>query len=284
MKRGQIGKNLVKNTKGILIYAKNNEQLDYIKQADIATRYAKHWLNVPVSIVCDEKEQDKINTDLYDQVIPITFETDNTRFVYDKNKRHEVSYFNYNRIDALEMSPYYETLMIDSDYLIRNNILNQVWRSNYNFMVNSTSSNIMLTEEALGDRFVADGSVPVFWATVMYFKKSDFINKYYEKLKMVRDDYEFYFRSYQISNMMYRNDFVFSIAYHLMFDNSNEMPIQLPTKQLNVPMEFEIGNVISDTELEIRSETNLINSTSRNLHIMNKFSLERKYDELIGVL
>ncbi len=60
-------------TKGCLIFAQNNSEVDYVKQALFAAKRVRQYLGIPVSIVTDSpdylKEIDKEQT--FDQVIDI---------------------------------------------------------------------------------------------------------------------------------------------------------------------------------------------------------------------
>ena len=44
------------NKKGVLIFARNNAQIDYVKQAHFLAKRIKHYLNLPTSIVTDSVE------------------------------------------------------------------------------------------------------------------------------------------------------------------------------------------------------------------------------------
>ena len=43
-------------SKGVLLFAQNNEQIDYIKQAVYLAKRIKRFLDLPVSLVTDSKE------------------------------------------------------------------------------------------------------------------------------------------------------------------------------------------------------------------------------------
>ena len=57
-------------TKGVLIFAKNNQQFNYIKQAEVAAAaMAKFYLGKPVSLITVEDEYKDNTSDVWDQVI-----------------------------------------------------------------------------------------------------------------------------------------------------------------------------------------------------------------------
>ena len=56
-------------TKGILVFAYNNADIDYVKQAAFLAGRAKEYLNLPVSIVTDEKSIGDRYKDWFDNII-----------------------------------------------------------------------------------------------------------------------------------------------------------------------------------------------------------------------
>ena len=58
----------LQKNKGILLFAKNNPDFNYIRQAKVSATLAKYYLNVPVALVTpkDECEED---VSLFDHVI-----------------------------------------------------------------------------------------------------------------------------------------------------------------------------------------------------------------------
>ena len=56
-------------TKGILIFAKNNQQFNYIKQAEVAAAMAKFYLGKPVTLITVEEEYKNNQSKIWDQVI-----------------------------------------------------------------------------------------------------------------------------------------------------------------------------------------------------------------------
>ena len=46
--------------KGVLLFAKNNPDFNYIKQAKVSAILAKHYLNVPVALVTPKDELQKM--------------------------------------------------------------------------------------------------------------------------------------------------------------------------------------------------------------------------------
>jgi hypothetical protein len=60
-------------SKGVLLFAQNNEQIDYIKQAVYLAKRIKRFLDLPVSLVTDSKEylENTFGLDDFDKIIPL---------------------------------------------------------------------------------------------------------------------------------------------------------------------------------------------------------------------
>jgi hypothetical protein len=54
--------------------------------------------------------------------------------------------------------------------------------------------------------------MPMSWATVMYFDRSDHARAIFQFMKMVQDNWQHYRNIYQFTNNLYRNDYALSIA------------------------------------------------------------------------
>ena len=63
---------------------------------------------------------------------------------------------------------------------------------------------------------ISDRSIDMWWATGFYFKKSDFMQMYFNLIQHIKDNWNYYRLIYQIPNNNYRNDFAFSIAIHIL--------------------------------------------------------------------
>ena len=56
-------------TKGILVFAHNNAEIDYVKQAAFLAGRAKEYLNLPVSIVTDKESIGVRHQDWFDKIL-----------------------------------------------------------------------------------------------------------------------------------------------------------------------------------------------------------------------
>ena len=115
-------------SKGALIFARNNAQIDYIKQAHYSAKRIKKFLNIPTSIVTDSvdylKETYKDYEKVFDKVIEVPFTNNSTtkRYFDGSGVAKHLQFKNDLRTQSYELTPYDETLLLDSDYIIANSL------------------------------------------------------------------------------------------------------------------------------------------------------------------
>lgn len=286
---------------GILIFSHNNSQIDYSKLAYISAKFAKKHLSVPISLVTDVgtkewmEKQDWYNNKIYDKIIL----TDNNhpiqqnRRYYDGSLDFKKSHFkNVYRVNSYDITPYDQTLVIDVDLLIVNNRLNNVWDSNNDFMINRTSHDLASDRDLFEFKRVSDHGIDFYWATAFFFRKTIWTKTFFGLCQHIVDNYEYYRFVYRIDNPLMRNDYVFSIAIHIMNGFSNKIT------QPSLPCEIYY-TLDKDELIEVKSsksfkflvqkkdhlgEYRLVKTDNQNMHIMNKFSIGRLSEKLLEVV
>jgi hypothetical protein len=292
----------MQESKGILLFAHNNREIDYINFACVCAMFAKHYLNVPVSLVTNKGSLSWLKSkypelyDLFDQFIMtdgVNSRTNQKRSYFDGSQNFKASVFNNGyRVLSYEFSPYEKTLVIDTDLLIMNDKLKNIWDTDTDFMINS--NHFDLSRDRNKDEFikVSDYSIDFYWATAFYFKKTKKTKIFFNLCKHILSNYDYYRYVYQIENSLIRNDYIFSIAIHILSGFANKIkPMALPC---------DIYYTLDKDELiEVRGKNNLLfliqknrslgeytlsKITDQNIHIMNKYSLQRLSDRLLKVI
>ena len=286
---------------GILIFSHNNSQIDYSKIAYISAKFAKKNLGVPVSLVTDMgtkewmEKQDWYNNKIYDKIIL----TDNTHSIqqnrryYDGSLDFKKSHFkNVYRVNSYDITPYDQTLVIDVDLLIVNDRLKNIWNSNNDFMINRTSHDLASDRDLFEFKRVSDHGIDFYWATAFFFRKTIWTKTFFGLCQHIIDNYEYYRFVYRIDNPLMRNDYVFSIAIHIMngFSNKIVQP-SLPCKIYYVLDKDELVEVKNDKSFKFLvqkkdhlGEYRLVKTDNQNMHIMNKFSIGRLSEKLLEVV
>jgi len=191
------------NSKGCLIAAFDNENYIYFDMAMIAAdRVAKH-LNIPVTIVTDRTDGN---------IGP------HKRIVVEKPgnnwRSDDTTWRNLIRTKLYDLSPYDRTLIIDGDYFICTSNLLPHLNSNVDFIMTKQVYN--LTNHKLESFKLGNTRIDMYWATVCIFNKCKESHKIFEMAKHVQEHYEYYSILYEYRRVPIRNDFIFSVALHLM--------------------------------------------------------------------
>ncbi len=192
------------------------------------------------------------------------------------------------RSDVYELSSYDETLVIDSDYFIMNNVLDQVWDSANDVMINCKYRDV---SERHKDNisYLDNFSIPMYWATVFYFKKSDFAENLFTLISHIKYNYKYYYYLYNCSGNLFRNDFAFSMALHILngsvaFDVPS-LPIDYLNNSFDLDDIFRVNShddiIMYCADAERITDHLLSRFTCTDLHIMNKKAVSRFIDDFL---
>jgi hypothetical protein len=288
-------------TRGVLMFANNNAEINYFRIACANALMIQKNLNVPVTLITDHGTYD-YNKTLFDEIfINKCFEKiitvdRNYNFINPRNfsdtafSSKTLQFYNANHWEAYKLSPYDETLFIDADYLIMSSALNNCWESDNEVMMNKSIISPSGNEYV---RFVDDFGIKMYWATVIYFRKSDFAKFLFDMVRDIQENYTFYKDLYCFASPMFRNDSAFSIAIHMLNGFSEDSSIigQLPISPLL--MSWDTGDIhsingINDITLfsekhNMSGEYILVRLKNQDVHIMNKWAIDRHADKLINL-
>lgn len=191
---------------GFVLIAHNNTQTDYLRLAKICAIRIKRFLDKPVTLITDvETYTDEC--DIFDNVKFVDKNETNTRVVSGVAQK----FYNLTREDVYVLSPYDETIIIDVDYIVNSDILNQYFGSSESFMMASGVHNLHNLNEAL----IFEKELK--WATTIYFKKDIVSKSIFNQVKLIRQNYHFYKKLYKFSGVVsFRNDHAFTIAEHIV--------------------------------------------------------------------
>jgi hypothetical protein len=241
-------------SKGALIFAFNTTDIDYVNIATQAAKLVKHFLNIPVTLVTDNK----IESDVFDSIQYV----DNTLV----NVRSDSTQWrNGNRFLAYTLSPYDTTILIDSDYLIFDSSLNNLIDVTNDYQImgstkccHSESFNLM-----------SKTGLEQVWATVLIFNKTEKSKMLFELVELIQNNYNYYRLLYQISVSNFRNDFAFAIANHIINGYNRENTMSWPMLTIEQKVEkLEVSSTIT-----IREFDKAIVIPRQCIHVMDKIFL-----------
>lgn len=293
-------------SKGILFFATNNAKVNYLKIAYTNALMCKRNLGaLPISVITSSQSidecpdiKDSFNA-IFDQIIidDKTTGNDNIRR-YSNTQYYSVDdrFINTNRNSAYELSPYEETLLLDVDFLIQDSSMNVIWGSVEDFMINDSALDIDHTQ-LLGEEFRLNPTgIKMVWATAIYFKKTERVKAIFDMVSFIKEHWDYYKLLYGFGGYLFRNDFAFSIALHIMnaFLENDEFK-KLPTPFILTSTDrdhiHEVGDgyikiMYNDMKFQNQNHEHaffLTKIKGHNIHIMNKLSLVTFLDTLIEI-
>lgn len=276
---------------GVLLIANNNSYIDYVKQSVYLAKRIQKFLDVPVSIATNSESYLKnyFDTDIFDKIISINDKTENRRILFDGELSYKtINWKNSSRVDAYNLTPYEHTLLVDTDFIINNNLLKNAFNSTNDFMIYQDSYELSQTRNTTEFEKISDTSIDFYWATVVFFKKTDNNKTFFDLVTHIKEEWDHYVRVYRLPSTVYRNDYAFSIAIHIMngFQQGNfaaKLPGKLYyttdkdilIKHQESNMSFLVG------KKRYPGEYTLLKTSNLNVHVMNKLSLQRIIDEKV---
>jgi hypothetical protein len=267
-------------TQGYLLFAHNNEQIPYGLFAVWQAKRIIKWLNKPVSLVTDQQTLDSLNG----------FESIFDRIIISNNLAKQTKSYNgqsltFNNIDrcmAFDLTPYDETMVIDTDIVIQSDRMNLVW-NNENDLLVCRNSNHVFDKKFVGFDWLSNYGIKFFWATEFYFKKTAVSRLFFDQCLEIKEKYNWYAFAFDLTASYIRNDHIWSIALHQLGGKSNSSwATELP---YNLFYSLDTDNIISmdQDSVTLFCENKLSKVKGTDVHLMNKFDLLAHVQEELGL-
>tara|TARA_B110000495_G_scaffold126233_1_gene109847 strand:- start:3134 stop:3985 length:852 start_codon:yes stop_codon:yes gene_type:complete len=280
------------NKQGVLIFARNNAQIDYIKQAHFLAKRIKEYLHLPTSIVTDSlqylTDTYKDYETVFDKIIEVPYsQSPSIKRYYDgSNIYKQLEFKNDLRTNAYDLSPYEETLMLDSDYIVSNQLFTHCFTQEHDFLIYKNAHDLSGYRNDPQFQHISDTSVDFYWATCVFFRKTKTNKIYFELAKHIQENWQHYNSIFQINKNTFRNDWVFSIAVHIMNgyqrgDFSHELPGKLYfTSDKDILWELTDDKFLFLIQKDkYLGEYTPLKVRGSSVHVINKFSLNRVIDD-----
>ena len=227
-------------TTGALIFAFDNEQTDYVAMAGWSAENIHRHLNIPVAVVTDAPDRARAYSGI-DRVIEAVPEAGGTRYFEDYQST--VTWHNAGRVDAYTLSPWDRTLVLDADYVVASTQLQPVLDSDCEFMCYKNAMSV--NGDLDGLNVFGRHGFPMWWATVMFFRKCNHARFIFESMHMVRQNWQHYRDIYGIDRRTYRNDFALSIALGIVSGHTLDVT-SIPGALVSVMPEHQLTRLDQD--------------------------------------
>jgi hypothetical protein len=280
-------------TTGALIFAHNNAGIDYTKLAIFSANRVIEYLDIPVTLVTDNKRylENTYPDHPFDQVIEISAEQSMDKLFYDGTLSYKkLEWKNLSRNKVYELTPYDKTLVLDSDYILNSDLLKVGLERDVPFQIYKDSVDLAGWRDITEFQRINSYSIPFYWATVFIFEKNFLTQAFFDLVFYIKSNWLYFRTLYGIDAPNFRNDYAFSIAINIM---NNKMPgdfaIELPGK-MNYIKDRDILLKIVDSKMQflVEKENHIgeyiaVKTSGLDVHVMNKSSLTRVIDGGIGV-
>lgn len=176
----------MKPSKGILVVAQNNKEVDYVKQACLLAM-SLHATTPDIKISINTNDDIPAEyVELFDNVIPILWADDAA--VSDWKIE--------NRWKVYHATPYDETIVMDTDILVLEDI-KYLWDfyGNYDLFFTSrvyTYRSELITNDYYRKVFT-ENNLPNLYSGLYYFKKNNFSYEFFENLRLVTHNWELFY-------------------------------------------------------------------------------------------
>ena len=286
---------------GVCFFAYNNDQLDYVKMAILASKYVKKNLNLPVCLITDEGSESWLEQSHSKEVINEAFDyivitndemKTNTRQHFDSPWANFAAQFNNsNKHKIYQYSPFEQTLLLDIDYIVKTDALLKYFDGQHPVCMFDNALTVRNELPAERERFLFDAGIKMWWSTVVYFDRSDYSELFFNTWAHVADNYEFYQYLYNFPSKLFRTDYCVSIAVHIlagMQDNQSYLGNFDDTSLVNINQKDDIIETQSINEWIVISHDQkeewkniLVKLDKQDVHVMNKRALNRVQDTLL---
>ena len=281
-------------TVGAIIFAQNNSSIDYTKLAVYSASRVIKYLEIPVTLITDNKQwlEKNYSSHPFDNVIEIS-PTDNNqqkRFYDGALSSKILDWKNLSRSSVYDLTPYETTLVLDSDYIINSSILKKSFSNIHDFQIYKKSFDLAGWRNASEFDRINQYSIPFYWATVFLFRKSLLTQTLFDLIKYIKSNWLYFRVLYNIDSEIFRNDFAFSIAINILNGKTNgEFAVELPGTMTYVT-DKDILLKIQDSQMNflLEKEGHLgeyiaAKTSALDVHVLNKYSLSRFIDGGFGV-
>ena len=196
---------------GAVIIANDTDDIDYIRLARISAKFVKRNLGLPVALITNKP----VDYPEFDKVILVDKPTNNPRTTSMNNQNQTLDWFNLNRTDVYDLTPWHRTLLLDADLFVLTNNLKNHMAATFDFAI-ADQVHDPIKGLTVIDPITANRPINLNWATVVIFNKSHTAQTIFCMAKHIIKHYNVYAKIYDFAASPIRNDFAFSIATHLM--------------------------------------------------------------------
>lgn len=290
------------SSRGFMMFAYNNEQIDYVQLAMMSAAAIKKYMpDVPVVLVTNQGSLDnaiKLYGDLaiqhcWDDIILTTPTYEPNVRVHHDGAYHSFNaqFTNTNKHDIYNLSPFEETILIDTDYICGNDNLSKLFGNPHNVAMYRDAMNLRCEEPYTTEKWLHYAGIRMWWSTVVYWRKSEEAEHFFNVWSKVKDHWEYYRFLYKFPGTLYRTDYAASIAAHLCdgwqdggFIGRIPGAMRYQDQRDDIVKVKGANSWVMLSNLPEEWKNIVVEIAGEDVHMMNKLSLIRNFDEIMDYL
>jgi len=231
-------------SKGVLLFATNTDTVNYVAIAHRAERLINHYLELPVTIVEGTSSS-------------------NRRYSIDTGRFEQWN--NAGRSKAYALSPYDQTILLDSDYLVFDDNLLKILDSTTDYKI--ARHNKFVDHADHGN--MGKHSLPFLWATIVIFNRTPKSQMLFDLVARIERNYSYYCRLYNVRDTIYRNDYAFTMADNILNGYTQDTENYLPWPMISVANSID-SLTLQDQKLFLKTKDQAHVLPKQSLHILSK--------------
>jgi len=264
-------------SRGVLLFAFDRpDTRKYTKLAAYCAIQVKRHLKLPVAIVTNNPDIEE-GDGIFDVVTTVQVDGEQTRKNHATGQKEH--WVNFGRYGSYHLSPFDETIVMDTDYIVGSTALLKLFDMGSPLMCHRTRLYIGPNRD---DRIETFGSGnPMSWATIIYFNRSEESEAVFEIMKMVQHNYGHYASLYNFDQSPFRNDYAISIAINTVFGHLRNRSCEIPWALVNSDFETAVEKMTTGYRFTFEKNVDgedrkfIITTKNQDVHILNKHSLLR---------
>jgi hypothetical protein len=246
-----------------VVFAFNTDTVDYVAVADQTSRLIVRNLKLPITLITDH---DTAPVFAYDNIVRVdpqgaTYRADNT----------DLEWRNFGRHLAYELTPYNETILLDTDYLVLDDSLLKLFNTKFDYrLMHHNCTPAGASYEQMGET-----SLPYVWATVVVFRKTHRAKLLFNLVGRIQRNYEYYRALYNISESNYRNDYAFAMANIILNGYHTNEHQGIPWRLFT--LDQKINRIrLTNTQVRVYHDDIAVVVPYQNIHVMDKQYLQSR--------
>jgi hypothetical protein len=240
---------------------------------------ARKYLDLPTTIITDQITLDSNGAKHFKFDHTVVVEPDRNNYI------KKATWINKGRFRVHDLTPYDDTIVLDTDYMINSSRLLEVFKQPTDFCCYRSAKYFFSSEP---NEMTGPYSLPTYWATVMRFQKTQRTREIFKMVEMIQNNYPYYAELHGFLPYTYRNDYAITLALHTVNGHIEDPADFIPGELQHINSVITRAERVDATTYNLRHEEmvrgrkkkSIITIKDIDFHMLNKENyMSLIYDE-----